>query len=467
MAWLAAATWAWWRARERFYAQAEGLLRLETHLGWHNVLSAAAAGGVAWPALPDEKIRAVEWRWGPSARPLLASLVFLLAGMLVPVGAPPKPYLPPPAQLPLAVQEVEKWTDVLKEQKLVEPAMMETWEQRLEQLKNKPAQDWYGQESLEAAESLHNQMAKEMDTLGKNLKKASDLLDSLQSLPSQASASSEMAKALNQQAAAMENSELPLRADLAREVANAKELTPQQLAELKRKLENSANALSSMQSGALPLNGPSSSSSLSSFGTMPNGPLSQDTSSSPGSLVNSSGNNMNGTPGLMNSTSAGNLSGSLSNGLPGLPSSSGQSPGSSSGGAAGLSPGTSPGAGAGSPSTQSANGNGPGQAGPHGNSPNNNLGSDGPGGGGGSAGLTYQPPTDLQAQNKVGVSSQNQNSPQPGDMLSLSKSAPPKNTNNDNADAPGGAAAQGSGGDPVWRQELTPQERDELTRYFK
>ena len=69
--------------------------------------------------------------------------------------------------------------------------------------------------------------------------------------------------------------------------------------------------------------------------------------------------------------------------------------------------------------------------------------------------------------NKVGVTSKNQNDPLPGDMISLSKSAPPKDSKNDEATSSGGAGNLGNGGDAVWRQELTPQERAKLDRYFK
>jgi hypothetical protein len=452
--WVVAAGWAWWRARARFYAEAEGLLRLETYLGWHNVLSAAAAGGVRWPAVPEESLRVVEWRWGTSAQPLLASLAFLLAGLFVPVGVPPKPYLPPPAQLPLSVQEVQKWTDALKEQKLIEPAMMETWEQRLEQLKNKPAQDWYGQESLEAAESLHNQMAKELDTMGKNLQKASDLLGSMQSLPSNSAASNELNNALGQQAANLENSGLPLRQDLDKQIADAKSLTPEQMADLKKKLEQAASALSAM-SAANAFPGQFGLGTTSAASGLPN-PYSTGNASAASALPNPySLGDATSASGLPNPY---NLGSPATPGMPGLPSSGAPSPGSS--GPPGAPSGSSPG-------SVSVGSDGPGQAGPHGESPGSAVGSGGPGGGGGSGGLTYEAPTDLRALNKVGETSKNQQNTQPGDMIALSKSAPPKNSNNEAVGGSGGAAGQGGGGDAVWRQELTPQERAKLNRYFK
>jgi hypothetical protein len=73
----------------------------------------------------------------------------------------------------------------------------------------------------------------------------------------------------------------------------------------------------------------------------------------------------------------------------------------------------------------------------------------------------------LQANNKQGVSNNRTDSVLPGDIVGMTKSAPPKDSKNDEATTSGGAAGQGNGGDAVWRQELTPQERALLSRYFK
>ena len=422
LAWLLAAGWAWWKARARFYAQAEGLLRLETYLGWHNVLSAAAAGGISWPELPEEPVRALRWRWSASARPVLASLAFLLAARFIPVGAPPKPALPPPTQLPPALQQVQSWTDTLKEQKLVEPAMMESWEERLEQLKQKPQQEWYGQESLEADESLRNQMAQEIDTMGKNMKKAADLVDAMQNLPAGASVPADLDGALSQQASALQGSNLPLRQDLALSLNNAKSLSASQLQDLKNQLQLGANAMSSLPAGNA--SGPGQPAGLLDPYYHPPQP------SQPGQ----------GQPGP-----------------PSLFSRPGQGQGQGSG------QGSSPGQGQG----QGANGDAPGQSGPHDNGINNAVGSGGPGGGGGTNGITYESPTDVQAKNQQGVSSSKLDAPLPGDVVGISKSAPQRDPQDNSAAGPGGGASAGGSGEAVWREELTPQERALLQQYFK
>jgi hypothetical protein len=377
--WLMAAGWAWWKARPHFYAVNEGLLRLETHLGWHNVLSSATAGVVGWPAPSTESVQALRWRWGPSAGPLAISLGFLLVGWLMPVGTPPKGVLPPPAQLPVAAQQVESWMETLKEQDLVEPAMLDTWQERLDELKKDP-REWYGQQGLEASEALRDQMSQELNALGKNLQKASDLVGDLGSLPPAAS-TADLDAQMSQSLANLQNGGLPLKGSLAQALSSAAQLTPQQLAQLQQQLKNGAGVLGKMQ-----------------------------------------GQGQGGLPGLQ--------------------------PGQMGSGGVG--------------------GNGSGRSGLHGYGTGNNTGSGGTGGGGGTAPMVYaSDATDLNAQKTQGSSNTNMDAPVLGETLATLPGGAPKTADPDDTVAPGGAADAGNGGDAVWRQELTPDERAVLQQYFK
>jgi hypothetical protein len=416
LAWLVAAGWAWARARMRFYAQPEGLLRLETHLGWHNVLSAAAAGGLGWPELPGEPVRPLQWRWVASAQPVLASVAFLLAALFIPVSAPPKPALPPPTQLPPALQQVQSWTEKLKEQNLVQPATMESWEERLAQLKQKPQQEWYGQESLEAAESLRNQLAQEINTMDKNLKKTADLVAALQALPPGAAIPADLRAALNQQIAALQNSNLPLGQSLAQSLNNLQSLSPSQLAYFMKQLQQGADGLGFISADNAIFTGQFQTSQDSAKAQ-----LGQYGQGRPGSWPAGSMNGPSGTGGQSNP--GGGLA----------------QPGGSG------------------PAAQDDESMCDTATGPGG----------GPGGGGGSNGISYQAPTDVQAKNQQGVSNNRSNSAMPGDLVGISISAPTRNPQDGAPAGAGGAASQGGEGDAVWRQDLTPQERALLQQYFK
>jgi len=362
-AWLSAAVWAWARARAHFYAKNEGLLRLETHLQWHNVLSTAAAGGTNWPAPLTVPVSAVRWQWGPTSKPLAVSAVVLFLGWLVPVGSPPKAALPPPSQLPMPLQQVESWMETIKQQDVVEPATLDNWEDRLQQLREKPAQEWYGQNGLEAAEALRDELSQEMDSLGKNLEKASDMVGSLEALPSGANPGT-LDASLAQTLSDLQNGGLPLQKSLAQALGSPLQLSKEQMQSLQAQLQKSANA-------------------------------------------------MNGRQGQGQKLAHGD-------GQSKIPHYWGQQ-----------------------------------QQQPGGK------------GGGSTAPITYGYAADLKAAKQDAVSNTNLDNAALGEKVSEESGGPPTPEPTDDVSSAGGAANVGTGGEAVFRQELTPQERALLTRYFK
>ena len=362
-AWVLAAAWAWWRARGNFYATPEGLLRLETHLGLHNRLSAAAAGGVPWPAPVTDAVRPLRWRWQRMLSPLGLSAGFLLLGLVIPVGAP-RAALPTPVVLPTAIKQVESWTEALKKDQLVESSTLEAWQEKLEQLRQRPAQEWYGQEGLEAAESLRDQMSQEIDALGKNLNQASALVNAAQQLPADTSAT-QLDAALDGTLANLQNGALPLRQNLAQALGSVHQLSASQLQQLQQQLKNGLGTCQNCL-------GPNAGGKLPTLAQAMAG-MSQNTTGNPGGR-----------------------------------------------------------------------------------------------GGGGPAPLTYgnQNPNFSLNRNE-GVSNPNLDKPVVGETLAITPGGPPQQAKNDAPATAGGDGSAGNGGDAVWRQDLTPEERALLQRYFQ
>jgi hypothetical protein len=257
--------------------------------------------------------------------------------------------------------------ETLKEQNVVEPATLENWQDRLQELSEKPAQDWYGQNGLEAAESLRDELSQEMDALGKNLQKASDQVGSLESLPTGADPAG-LDTAMSQTLSNLQNGGLPLQKSLAQSLGSPLQLSKEQMQQLQQQLQNGANAMNGMHGQGLPGHGPARTG--------------------------------NGQKSL-NYWSHSNQSG-------------------------------------------------------------------GPGGGGGTAPIEYGPAdSDVKANKSEGVSNKNLDHASLGDIVSEGSGGPPTPEPTADATTAGGAANVGTGGDAVFRQELTPQERAVLERYFK
>ncbi len=392
VAWLAAGLWSLRQARTRFYADAEGLLRLETHLGWHNRLSAAAAGGAAWPTPASERIDPVRWRLQRTSGPLLFSAVFLLLGTFVPVGSGAKANLPPPTQPPAALRQVETLIETLKEEKIVEPTALQNWDERAMELRLKPSREWYGQEGLEAAEALRDQMSQEADTLGKNLAKAAALANAMAALNPEARPA-EMNGAMEAILSNLQNGGLPLSQALAAGMASVANLTPEQLKQLAQQLQQAAKGAS-----------PGAGSTLSSL---------SDVMSALGK------NNGGGAP------SSAPAQGVMLKGQAGGGGDGQASPFISTGGVKGE-----------YASSATA--------------------------------LTFGTPTDLKANKVEGVSNPNMNAPVPGETVGITMRGSSKpDEQQDALNGPSGGGQAGAGGDAVWLQDLTPQERTVIKRYFQ
>ncbi len=93
----------------------------------------------------------------------------------------------------------------------------------------------------------------------------------------------------------------------------------------------------------------------------------------------------------------------------------------------------------------------------------------GRGGGGPSVPLDLKnDATNLHGKETQSVSNDDLSRAMPGDVLGISKGTHEVKKTNDNTPVAGGAiSSTGQGGDAVWRDSLTPQEREVLQRYFK
>lgn len=181
---LALATCIAW-ARRRFFSAADALVHLEAHLSLHNRLTAARAGHASWPD-PRPLPPSLRWSWKRLLLPPLAAGAFLLLAGWMPLADRPAPALPP-ADEPVAWQEVETWAEVLEEREMFEEEPLAQWKEQVQTLRDQPAEDWYSHSSLEAGDNLRDQAADSLRHLQGALEKAAYPLsvarESLNELP--------------------------------------------------------------------------------------------------------------------------------------------------------------------------------------------------------------------------------------------------------------------------------------------
>jgi hypothetical protein len=162
---------AWWRARRRFETPATARVRLEEALGLDARLTAAAAGVGRWPERPERIRWPVEWRWRRPAGLLAGLAALLVVAARVPIagaGGVRRHAI----EKPTDVRLVEEWVERLRETELVDERAAREIDRRIEELLERPRENWFEHASLEAAGSLKERTAADLRELAGNLAKA-------------------------------------------------------------------------------------------------------------------------------------------------------------------------------------------------------------------------------------------------------------------------------------------------------
>ena len=249
--------WAWFHARKHFCNRDQALVRLETILGMHNRLSAAQAGVLSWPAPMGDSGDGYRANWKKILVPLLAGCFFLWAAHLIPVshlrlGSSHDPISPPPDFV-----QVQNWINALKAEELIEPAKLQEMQAALDKLKERPAQDWYTQGNLEAANSLKELTEQSMNSLAQDLNQADEAVQVMKEKaenPDSAGNLEAMQDELRKAGNSLASGNLPLKKELVdqlkgAESANDKSLNAQQLKALQARLEKGEQAAQTAPKG--------------------------------------------------------------------------------------------------------------------------------------------------------------------------------------------------------------------------
>ncbi|MGF1449287.1 MAG: hypothetical protein ACFB20_07705 [Opitutales bacterium] len=228
-------------ARARFHTPADALLRLDSFLNLRGRLNTAAEGKCPWPEARTLPLPPYRQRAGRTEFAALLSIGLLLAGAFVPL--PTVEALPPRAENPSpALEQTLELVRDLRDHDIIEPPQLDALEQQARQLSERPQEDWYRQETLEAAEHLRSQTQEDLQQLAENLSEAASQLDAAASALSAGdpAALQQMGEALAESAQRLQMGKLP-----------ASSQTIQQLSQLAQKLsaadqQSLMNALSQM-----------------------------------------------------------------------------------------------------------------------------------------------------------------------------------------------------------------------------
>lgn len=159
---------ALFRARPRFITTSDTLTRLDADLRLFNRLTVAQEGVASWPPVRSDARLALRWQWGRLFWPPAAALALALLAAFVPIPMPKASVTTAPS-VPPSWTAMEEKLDVLEKTELVEEKAREEFREAVESLRERPQDQWYSHESLEASDHLKAQLNESLASLEKSL----------------------------------------------------------------------------------------------------------------------------------------------------------------------------------------------------------------------------------------------------------------------------------------------------------
>ncbi|WP_395750303.1 hypothetical protein [Prosthecobacter sp.] len=242
---------SWLLARHQFVSTSQALVRLESELQLHNALTTAVAGRGAWPSLVAAADDGWRWRWQSVSGPFLAFAGSLALAILLPVAQDAE--AKGPTVEPQAWAQMEDWLEKLKEEQIVTEEEKEEQLAKISDLRDQPPEKWFSHESLNAGDTLKEQLQRDIKQLAQNLTTAERSLNALKNYADQLSvaAKEHLLKDFDQALADMKSSALELDPSLLKAIAgidpkNMKSLSAEQMKQLSESMKKKAGACNGM-----------------------------------------------------------------------------------------------------------------------------------------------------------------------------------------------------------------------------
>lgn len=245
-------SWLW--ARRYFMSLDAALVWLEARLHLHNALTTARLGLGPWPELAEVVGDGLRWRWSRLGGPWSVFVVCLLSAFYLPVTQDRQAVLPDAE--PQAWTQMQEWLEKLKEEKVTPPEVLTDQESKLEALRQQPQDKWFSHESLNAGDTLKEQLQREIASLGRRLSDAERSLNTLQNYGDKLSQETQgrLQKEFAESLEAMKAGSLPLDPDLLEKLSqldpeNLRSMSQEQLDQLRDALKDKSRVCQAMGEG--------------------------------------------------------------------------------------------------------------------------------------------------------------------------------------------------------------------------
>jgi len=238
-------------ARRQFLSPNQAFVRLEARLHLHNALSVAALGRGAWPQVPEDIADGWRWRWAHVGGPFMAYASCLAAALYLPVV--PEAAAALPTVEPQAWAQMDQWLEKLKEEQVITPEEKEEQAEKIGALRDQPKEKWFSHESLNAGDTLKEQLQRDITSMAQNMADAERSLNALQNYADKLSqqAKEQLLKEFDEALSGLKGSTLELDPKLLKELSqmdpkNLKSLSKEQLDQLRESLKKKSGECQGM-----------------------------------------------------------------------------------------------------------------------------------------------------------------------------------------------------------------------------
>lgn len=256
---LVAALFAWGWSRSKFIDRRKALVRLDDVFQMRNRLTSAAAGVGSWPeAIPEAKSRSLRWSIPVTWVPVLSGAAVLALAWWFPIPEQHSGTTVTPVE-PGAWEEMEDWLATLEEEQLIDEESIEEYQEKIEELREQPEEEWFSHSSLEATDTLQESLAREIRDLASEMSALERSLDALQKYRSELSdgAKQQLQKEFEEALEALQNGGMQANEKLLSQLGEIDPsqlgqeslggMSAEQLQQLQEQLRKGGEALGSME----------------------------------------------------------------------------------------------------------------------------------------------------------------------------------------------------------------------------
>ena len=160
-------------ARKHFIDRKDGLVRLDDHLLLNNKLTTAASGVGEWPEekLDHEDVKKAGLNWNMPALvwPLVTTVALVVAAMFIPIPDLQAKADNLPPNEPGAWEQVEGWLTELEEEDLIDEASLKEAQEKIDELRQQPEDEWFSHSSMEATDSMREALGRDLQEAARDL----------------------------------------------------------------------------------------------------------------------------------------------------------------------------------------------------------------------------------------------------------------------------------------------------------